>query len=268
MSEQGKEMSFLDHLEEFRGRLVKSVLAMLVGAIAVFIAKDFVFDNIIFAPRSIDFVSFRAWCALGNWMGMGDQLCVNEIKYSLQSTTMLGQFTTHLMVSIVGGIIIAFPFIFNQLWLFVKPGLRQKEISAVRGIVIYTSLLFFSGVLFGYFGLLPLSLQFLGGYQLGDVPTISTINSYMKLMLSVTLATGLVFQLPILVYFLTRIGLLGSQTLRKYRKHALVAILIVAAIITPPDITSQILVAIPILILYEISIIVARRVERNREARN
>jgi len=266
MSEKGKEMSFLDHLEEFRGRLVKSVLAVLVGAIGIFVAKDFVFDQIIFAPRSNDFASFRAWCALGNFLGMGDKLCVTEIKYSLQSTTMLGQFTTHLMVSLVGGIIISFPFIFNQLWLFVKPGLRQQEISAVRGIVIYTSLLFFAGVLFGYYGLLPLSLQFLGSYQLGDVPTISTINSYMKLMLSVTLATGLVFQLPILVYFLTRIGLVGSDTLRKYRKHALVAILIVAAVITPPDVTSQILVAVPILVLYEVSIFVAKRVERNRSA--
>jgi len=267
MSEQGKEMSFLDHLEEFRGRLVRSAIAVVAGAIVVFIAKDFVFDQIIFAPRRLDFVSFRAWCALGVWLGMGDSLCIKEINYSLQSTTMLGQFTTHLMVSFVGGIIIAFPYIFNQLWLFVKPGLRQQEISAVRGIVFYTSLLFFAGVLFGYYGLLPLSLQFLGNYQLGDVPTISTINSYMKLMLSVTLATGLVFQLPIMVYFLTRIGLLSSNTLRKYRKHALVAILIVAAVITPPDLTSQILVAIPILVLYEISIVVAKRVERKRAAR-
>lgn len=260
-------MSFLDHLEEFRGRLVRSAIAVLAGAIVVFIAKDFVFDQIIFAPRKPDFASFRAWCALGEWLGMGDSLCIKEINYSLQSTTMLGQFTTHLMVSLVGGIIVAFPYIFNQLWLFVKPGLRQTEVAAVRGIVFYTSLLFFAGVLFGYYGLLPLSLQFLGNYQLGDVPTISTINSYMKLMLSVTLATGLVFQLPIMVYFLTRIGLLSADTLRKYRKHALVAILIVAAVITPPDLTSQILVAIPILVLYEISIVVAKRVERNRAAR-
>jgi sec-independent protein translocase protein TatC len=266
MSTSEKEMSFLDHLEELRKRLIRAALAVVAGAIVIFVSKEIVFDQIIFAPRQPDFLSFRAWCALGQWIGAGDRLCVKEIKYTLQSTTMLGQFTTHLLVSIVGGIIIAFPYIFSQFWQFVKPGLRQNELKSVRGIVVYTTLLFFLGVLFGYYGLLPLSLQFLGSYQLGDVPTISTINSYIKLMVSVTLATGLVFQLPVMIYFLTRIGLVSSQMLRNYRKHALVAILVLAAIITPPDVTSQILVAMPILVLYEVGIMVAKRVERKRAA--
>ena len=259
MSENSNDMPFLGHLEEMRSRIMKSVIAIGSVAILVFIGKDWFVEELVFGPTKEDFATFKFWCSMSHRLGMGDKLCVDEIKYSLQSTTMSGAFMAHLLVSIIGGIVIAFPFVFHQIWQFVKPGLRKNEASAVRGITAYTSLLFFTGVLFGYYVILPLSLQFLGGYEFGEVKVDSNIGSYMKLFASICLATGLIFQLPILVYFLSKLGLVTPQILRKYRKHALVVVLILAAIITPPDLTSQILVAIPVMILYELSIFVSRR---------
>lgn len=255
-----KEMGFLDHLEEMRGRIIKSILGIAVGGIVLFSFKGFVFDKILFGPRKPEFLTFRALCWAGKKLGFGDSFCVTEINYELINTTMVGQFTAHLLVSIIGGVIIAFPFVYYQIWSFIKPGLKQREADAVKGVVFYASLLFFAGVLFGYYVIAPMSLQFLGNYQVGDVASTITIMSYMKTVASITLAAGLVFQLPILVYFLTKIGLVTPEILRKFRKHALVAVLILAAVITPPDVTSQILVAIPVLLLYEVSIFISKRV--------
>ncbi|MFM1931098.1 MAG: twin-arginine translocase subunit TatC [Bacteroidota bacterium] len=259
-----QEMSFLEHLEELRFKLMRSVIAIFVVAIVLFIAKDFVFDTIIFGPRKTDFISYRAWCKLSHLLGLDESLCTSQLNFSVINTTLMGKFTAHLMVSIIGGIIVAFPYIFYQFWSFVKPGLRQNEAHAVRGITFFTALLFFSGVLFGYFGIVPLSLQFLGNYELADVESKITIMSYMKTVATITLASGLVFQLPIVIYFLSKVGLVTPATLRSYRKHALVVNLVLAAIITPPDITSQVMVAIPVLFLYEISIYISARVEKGR----
>ena len=264
MAEQNKDMPFLGHLEELRSRILKSVIAIGLMAIILFVCKDIFVENVVFGPTKKDFATFNFWCTLSHQLNMGDKLCVDEIKYTIQSTTMSGAFMAHLLVSIIGGIIIAFPFVFIQFWKFVQPGLRQNEVKAVRGISVYTSLLFFTGVLFGYFVILPLSLQFLGGYEFGDVKVDSNISSYMKLFTSICLATGIIFQLPILVYFLSKVGLVTPSTLKRYRKHALVGVLIIAAIITPPDLTSQILVTIPVMILYEVSILVSKRtIKRN-----
>jgi sec-independent protein translocase protein TatC len=262
-----KEMSFLEHLEELRGRLFKSVLGVLVGVVIVFIFDDFVIDEIIMAPRRLDFISYRMWCELSHALGMGDTLCFTEINFTLQSTTMGGNFSAYLLVVIIGGVILSFPWIIYQLWSFIKPGLNAREIASVRGIVFYISLLFFLGVFFGYYILCPLSITFLGNFQFSDVPVTSTVLSYLKLNTSLLLGTGLIFQLPVLMYFLGQLGIVTSAMLKKYRKHALVVNLIAAAIITPPDITSQILVALPILLLYEISILVVARVEKKRSLR-
>ncbi len=261
-------MSFLDHLEELRFRLMRSAIAILLGAVVLFIFDEFVFNVVIFGPMKLDFFTYVQWCNLSHWLGFGDELCVKSVDYEVINTTMVGQFTSHIMVSIIGGIIIAFPYIFYEVWNFVKPGLRQQEIKAVRGVIFAASLLFFTGVLFGYYLIAPLSLQFLGSYQVGDVKSMVTISSYMKTVVSCTFSSGLVFQLPVLVYFLTKIGLIGPALLRKYRKHALVAVLIVAAIITPPDVTSQIIVTLPILLLYEVSIFISARVERKKAKQN
>jgi sec-independent protein translocase protein TatC len=262
-----KEMSFLEHLEELRWRLVKSSVSILVFAVIAFLNKKFIFDVILFGPRSSSFITYKAFCKLSHEIGMGDKLCMGDVAISVQNIDMSGQFSTHIMVSVIGGIIIAFPFILYQMWAFLKPGLKQKERDSARGVVLYSSLLFFTGVLFGYFMIAPLSLQFLGSYRVSD-EVISSIqlNSYISTLVSITLSTGLVFQLPILVFFLTKIGLITPEFLRQYRKHSLVAVLILAAIITPPDITSQILVALPIMLLYELSIIISRRVIKKQLA--
>lgn len=266
MADEPKEMSFLEHLEELRYSIMRSVIAIMLGATVLFIFKDFVFNEIIFAPRRIDFASFRAWCWISHAIGLGDKLCVTSIDYTIINTTMMGKFTAHILVSLIGGFIIAFPYVFWQFWSFVKPGLRQSETHAVRGISLYTALLFFSGVLFGYYVIAPLSLQFLGNYQLSDVESKVTIMSYMKLVASITLATGILFQLPVAVYFLSRAGIVTPEILKKFRRHALVGVLIIAAIITPPDLTSQVLVAFPVLLLYELSIMISRRVANKRKA--
>lgn len=266
MAETGKEMSFLEHLEELRFILMRSTIAIVLVSIVLFICKDFVFNEIIFGPRKADFFSYRAWCWLSHAVGLGDRLCATEFNYSIINTTMMGKFTAHIMVSMIGGFIVAFPYVFWQFWSFVSPGLRQNESNAVRGITLYTALLFFTGVLFGYYIIAPLSLQFLGNYELADVESTITIMSYMKLVASITLATGIVFQLPIAIYFLTKVGLVTPEFLKKFRKHALVATLVLAAVITPPDLTSQILVALPVLVLYEISILISRRVVNKQRA--
>ena len=262
-----KQMGFLEHLEELRGRLFKSILAICIVSGFLFYKKDWVFDIVLFGPRNPDFFSFKMWCRLSELIGAGDKLCVSEIKYELINTSMLGNFTAHILVSIFGRLIVAFPYISMQIWGFIKPALKEKERKSIRGLGFASSLLFFSGVAFGYWGIVPLSLQFLGGYELGDVAARIAVMSYVKTVATIAFASGIIFQLPVVVYFLSRAGIVTAELLRKYRKHALVGILILAAIITPPDLTSQILVSIPVLLLYEIGILIARRQQRKREKR-
>lgn len=222
------------------------------------------FDRILFGPRNLDFVSYRGWCALSRAIGSGDALCVERISYELINTTMLGNFSAHLIVSAVGGLIVAFPILIHQVWAFVKPAMKPQERNAARGAGLASSLLFMMGVAFGYFGIAPLSLQFLGNYELGDVASRIAVMSYVKTVASITLAAGIVFQLPVLVYFLSKAGLVTAATLKSYRRHALVGILALSAVITPPDVTSQILVSLPVLLLYELGIWIARRQDKRR----
>jgi sec-independent protein translocase protein TatC len=267
---QDVEMGFLDHLEELRKRLFWSAAFILIGGIGLFISKDWLFETVLFGPRNPEFISFRGWCWLSNKVGAGNALCVQEINYELINTTMLGNFTTHILVSAIGGFILSFPLVFWQGWLFLRPALKDRERQAARGIGLSSSLLFFTGVAFGYLIIAPLSLQFLGNYELGDVQARISVMSYMKTIASITMAAGLIFQLPVVVYFLSRAGLITPDILKSYRKHALVGILVIAAVITPPDVTSQLLVAMPVLVLYEISIAISRRVmkRKTKESKN
>lgn len=258
------QMGFLDHLEELRRRLFVSVLAVLAGAVVLFVKKDWVFDAVLFGPRNTDFVSYRAWCWLSHAVGSGDALCVERISYELINTTMLGNFSAHILVSVVGGLVVAFPVLIHQVWSFVRPALKDGERNAARGAGLASSVLFMCGVAFGYYLIAPLSLQFLGNYELGDVASRIAVMSYVKTVASITLAAGLVFQLPVMVYFLSKAGLVTAPMLRTYRKHALVAILALSAVITPPDVTSQILVSLPVLVLYELGIWIARRQDQRR----
>ncbi len=259
------EMSFLEHLEELRWHIIRSVLAIVILMIAAFIFKNFIFDKIILAPKNPGFFTNRVLCELGQLVNM-QSLCINRTPFELINIKMSGQITTHIAVAMVAGVILAFPVIIWEFWKFFEPALHPNERKHARGAVLAASLLFFTGVLFGYYLLAPLSVHFLTSYQISaDITNQINIRSYIGTLSSICLATGLIFELPILTYFLTKIGILTPSFLKKYRKHAIVVIFIVAAIITPPDVFSQMLVSIPLLILYEVGIIISKRVVKNKE---
>lgn len=259
-----KEMSFLEHLEELRWHIIRSILAIVIFMIAAFIFKDFIF-GIVLGPKSPDFLTNKLLCRLGEALNM-TALCINTKPLQLINIKMSGQLTTHIAASIVAGIILAFPVVLWEFWQFFKPALKVNEARHARGAVFSASMLFFTGVLFGYFLLAPLSIHFLGSYEID--PTVANqinVRSYIGTLTSICLATGLVFELPIVAFFLTKVGIITPEFMRKYRKHSIVVIFILAAIITPPDIFSQTLVAIPLLLLYEASILISKRVMKQKE---
>src|SRR5690554_7164963 len=260
-----KEMSFLDHLEELRWHLVRSTFAIIIVGVVAFIFKSFIFDVLIFGPSRPDFATYRLFCDVSRSMGM-EAFCFNEMPFRIQSRTMAGQFSAHLWTSIYAGIIIAFPYILYEFWRFISPGLKENERSSSRGFIIIASLLFFLGVLFGYYVITPLSINFLGSYQVSEkVINSFDLDSYISLVRTSVLASGIIFELPIIIYILTKIGLVTPEALRKYRKFSLIVVLTVSAIITPPDVASQIIVAIPILILYEVSIYISKMVIKKQK---
>lgn len=266
-----KEMSFLDHVEELRWHLVRSSAAIFVFAIIAFLMKDFIFNKIIFAPKDASFITYRVFCDVSRFFGT-EGLCIEDIPFTFQSLEMGEQFNAHIWISITVGFILAFPFIIWEVWKFISPGLYEKERKSAVAFIIVSSFLFFVGVLFGYYVITPLSVNFLGSYSVSDlVERNIKISSYIALLKSSVLASGLIFELPIVMYFLTKMGIVTPDFLIKTRKYALVIVLIIAAVITPPDVVSQIIVTIPILILYEVSIIISKivmRQQRKRELKN
>ena len=259
-------MSFLDHLEELRWHLIRATLAVLIMGIAAFVAKDFIFDVLIFGPKKSDFPTYKGLCNISKLLGLDESLCFKELPFSVQSRKVAGQFSVHIWTSVTAGFIAAFPYVLYEFWKFIAPAMYDNERKNSRGFIIISSSLFFLGVLFGYYVITPLSLNFLGGYQVSkEVLNEFDIDSYIALVRSSVIACGLIFELPIVMYFLAKVGLVTPQFLRKYRKFALVIVLILSAIITPPDIVSQIIVAIPILILYEVSIIISKIVSRKQQ---
>lgn len=259
------EMSFLEHLEELRWHIVKSLVAIVLVAILAFIFKGIVFDLILIAPKTPDFLTNRVLCHYGEVLNM-PSLCINSVPFQLISIKMSGQFSTHIMVSFFTGLIVAFPYVFFQFWKFISPALYENEKKHTRGAVFFSSFLFLSGVLFGYFIIAPLSVHFLGSYHVsGQVTNQINLNSYIGTVVSCVLASGVVFELPIVVFFLSKAGIVTPAGMKKYRKHSIVAILALSAIITPPDVFSQLLVCMPLILLYEISIIISRSVEKKAE---
>ncbi len=260
-----EEMSFLDHLEELRWRLIRSVLAIFVGAIVAFIFKDLIFSQVILAPRTPDFWTNRIFCELGQYLG-SPSLCINRIPLEIISVKMAGQFNMHILVSLVIGLIIAFPYVFYEFWSFIAPALKSKERKYANGAIFFSSSLFLLGITFGYFMIVPLTVHFLGSYSVSpDVNNTINLISYVSTITSVVFASGVVFELPVIIYFLTKIGLVTPEFLKKYRKHSIVVIMILAAIITPPDVFSLVLVSIPLLVLYEVSIGISKRITRQRK---
>lgn len=255
------EMSFLQHLEELRWHLVRSALVIVVIAVGAFTFNDFVFDTVIFGPLQQDFFSYRALCSLGHKIGVGDVMCIVVKTPRLQTLSASEQFFNHMWIAFLSGIILGFPFVLWELWKFIRPALKDKELGPVKVFVVIASVLFLVGVCFGYFLLFPMSYNFLVSYQVsssGIVQTNNTFDDYVSLISTMTLVSGIIFEMPVLVYFLTRMTLLTPAFMRNYRKHAMIVILIAAAIITPsPDVTSQMVVALPMYFLYEISIFVS-----------
>ena len=263
------EMSFLDHLEDLRWHLIRSVFAVLIAASLAFIAKDFIFDQVLFGPKNIDFFTYDLLCKISKSIGLDESFCINEMPFRIQSRTMSGQFSAHIWMSITAGFIIAFPYVIYQFWSFISPGLYSNEKKNARGFIFFSSILFFIGVLFGYYIVTPLSINFLGSYTVSDeIFNDFDLDSYVGLIRSSVIASGLIFELPIIIYFLTKVGLVTPEIMIKYRKFALVIVLVLSAIITPPDIASQIIVAIPIVILYQISIYISKFVLRNEKIKN
>lgn len=263
------QMSFMQHLEALRWHLVRSSIAIVIAAVTLFCFNNFLFDTVIFGPLKQEFISYRALCSLGYKIGTGDVMCMTVKTPHLQTLSASEQFFTHMWIALLGGIIIAFPYVLYELWKFIKPALKDTESKPARSFVVVASILFLIGIFFGYFLLFPMSYNFLINYQLSDsgiVQTNNTLDDYISLISTMTLVSGVIFELPILVYFLTRLTLLTPDFMRKYRKYAVVVILIVAAVITPsPDVTSQMVVAIPMYLLYEISIFVSAYVVKKHQ---
>ena len=261
------EMSFIDHLEELRWHIIRAVIAVLIGAVVVFIYSDFVVQEVIFAPTRSDFISAQWLCRIGHSIGIGDALCFNEVKAKFIETQMTGQFITSFTLAFVGGFILAFPYVFWEFWRFVRPALSGKELKQTRGVIFWVSLLFFLGVAFGYYILTPFMVNFYFNYKLSpQIEIMPTFSDYLENLIYTTVGIGVLFQMPLLVMVLARIGIVTARFLRKYRRHAFVLVLIAAAIITPStDPFSLTIVTIPLYLLYEASIVVAARINKKQK---
>ncbi|MDX2306597.1 MAG: twin-arginine translocase subunit TatC [Microscillaceae bacterium] len=262
-TQEETEMSFLDHLEVLRWHLIRSIVAIGVFTIVAFANSKIIFGTIILGPSKADFWTYRQLCYIAEWMG-SKSLCIGQ-NITLINIHLGGQFFMHITSSVVIGLVCAFPYFFWEMWRFIKPGLYKKERKAAQGATFFVSLLFLTGVLFGYYIVAPLSINFLVNYDLGVANQI-TLTNFVSTLTALVLACGLLFQLPLVAFFLAQIGILTPEMMRKYRRHAIVVILIVAGVITPPDVMSQILVAVPLTILYEMSITIVKRVVARQEA--
>ena len=265
---RSNEMSFLGHLEVFRWHIIRSVIALIVFTIAAFIGKTFIIDTIIMGPsRPQTFWTYVKLCELGEFIN-STAICIQELPFSFLSRKFTGQFTSHIGISVAIGFIVTFPYTFWEMWRFIKPGLHKRERRAARGATFSVSFLFILGVLFGYFFLFPISLNFFANYTLYDaIDNKWEVSSYTSTLTTITVGCGLLFQLPVLAHFLTKAGLLTPTLLRRYRKHAILVIFLLAAFVTPPDPITQILIALPLLLLYQTGIGISRRVLRRQYKR-
>ncbi|MCV9927482.1 twin-arginine translocase subunit TatC [Flavobacterium sp. LS1R49] len=259
------EMSFLDHLEELRWLLVRSTTAIIIMAFLTYFISDYLFDVIIFGPTRPTFFTYQFFCELSHKLGFAESICITEMPFIIQNTEMEGQVNVFVWMCILAGFILSFPYILWEIWKFISPALYEKERKNAKVFIFVSSLLFFLGVIFGYFVVIPMSVNFVATFTVSDVVKNQfTLESYMGMVKTSILASGLFFELPIIIFFLTKLGLVTPRFLRKYWKYAVVIILIVAAIVTPPDVVSQTIVAIPMLLIYELSIFISVLVYKNK----
>jgi sec-independent protein translocase protein TatC len=268
-TEERAEMSFIDHLEELRWHILRSVIAIMVIAVAIFFNIQWVFDKIIAGPIRSDFVSYKAFCDLSHWLHVGDALCLKPVVVEMQNTTFGGQFFSSFSIAFIGGVIAAFPYIFWEFWKFIKPALKPSELKYTRFAIFWVSFFFFLGAAFGYFILGPFTFNFLASFEISAsnlVKTRPTISDYIDNLTNLILVCGIAFEMPVLAFVLTKVGIITPSFLRSYRKYAVVIILIASAIITPsPDWISQLIVFLPLMLLYELGVIVSARVYKEEQ---
>lgn len=256
------EMAFVDHLEALRWHVIRSLIAIIISAILVFINVEWVFDKIILAPSRPDFIAYKWFCQLSHLMNT-DVLCMKELKLEFQNTALSGQFMMSFSVSFILGFIVAFPYIFYEFWKFVKPALTEQEYKNASGIVFWVSLLFLLGILFAYYIVVPFTINFFANYQLSpQFKNIITMANYYDTLADLIIGLGIVFELPVLIYFLSKIGLVTPKFLKNNRGYAMVIIMVLAAVITPPDMFSIWLVALPLMVLFELGIFISSRVHK------
>ncbi|WP_367773757.1 twin-arginine translocase subunit TatC [Flavobacterium sp. WC2421] len=260
------EMSFLDHLEDLRWLLVRSTVAIIIMAFFTYFISDYLFDVVIFGPTRPSFFTYTFFCELSHSIGFADSICITEMPFIIQNTEMEGQVNVFIWICILAGFILSFPYILWEIWKFISPALYTNEKKNAKIFIFFSSLLFFLGVLFGYFVVIPMSVNFVATFTVSDVVKNQfTLDSYIGMVKTSVLASGLFFELPIIIYFLTKLGLVTPTFLRTYRKYAIVLVLIIAAIVTPPDVVSQTIVAIPMLLIYEASIWISVFVVKNKK---
>jgi sec-independent protein translocase protein TatC len=266
MAKEKDNISFIDHLAELRKRIIRSIIPVLLFAVVIFIYFEFLSDLILKSMLYKEFPTYRMFCSLSTYFNLESDFC-HDIPVSLREDGLGQQFSLSMWFSIVGGIIASIPWIIYQIWGFIKPGLKRKEIKAVRGFGVYVFILLALGIAFGYFIVAPLCINFFGNYDpfnLGKEGKIPSLSSYYRYIINPVLGCSILFQLPIIIYLTSKLGVMTPEVLRKYRKHVLVVILILSAIITPPDFVSQVIVAIPVLILYEIGIIISAQIVKKK----
>jgi len=262
-----KEMSFLDHLEDLRWLLIRITVGVLIISCLSYFIIDYIFDEVIFAPIHTDFITYRLFCVLTKYLNTDDGgMCITKMPFIIQSTEMGGQFSIFIWTCITAGFILGFPYILWEIWKFISPALYEKEKKNALWFILSSSILFFIGVLFGYYLILPLSVNLFGGFNVSSViKNEFNLENYIGMVKTSVISCGILFEMPIIIYFLTKLGLVTAKSLRQYRRYSIVIILIVAAILTPPDILSQVIVAIPLLILYELSIFIAAFVNKREK---
>lgn len=259
------EMSFLDHLEELRWLLVRSTIAVVILAIAIFFVADYIFDQIVFGPTRVDFVTYRFFCDASHYLGFADTICIEELPFTIQNTSMEGQVNVFVWMCITAGFILGFPYILYEIWRFISPALYEHERKYAKVFIFSASVLFFIGVLFGYFVIVPMSVNFLASFSISSVVKNDIdLGSYISMVKTSVLAGGIFFEMPVIIYLLTKIGLVSPSFLQNTRKYAVIIVLIISAIVTPPDVVSQITVAVPMLLIYEISILISKIVYKNQ----
>ena len=261
-----QEMSFIEHLDVLRGHLFKSAVAIALGAILMAIYNSFIVKKILMGPTHPDFPTYGFLCRTSKFLHLGNKLCMSQINVKMQSTAVGGQFGVYFNIILIGGFILAFPYVFWQFWKFTRPALTEKELRNTRGVIFWVSLLFFTGVLFGYFVIAPYTINFFANFSIDEIiENRWTITSYFSTLVPIILGAGLAFQLPLVMYFLAKVDVVSAKFLRKSRKYAIVIMLIVSGIITPPDMLSQIICTIPLMILYEISVLLCVKVEKKKK---